>query len=92
MALSTLALDSSWRDYYAMWNPLIEPLHAPIEESVCHAPRYALIPDVQHQTIPASGKIEYNFYFDVTRNDSGIEGAVPVDLYFRFIGIKVFER
>jgi len=62
MALSTLALDSSWRDYYAMWNPLIEPLHAPIEESVCHAPRYALIPDVQHQTIPASGKIEYNFY------------------------------
>jgi len=28
----------------------------------------------------------------VTRNDSGIEGAVPVDLYFRFIGIKVFER
>jgi len=34
----------------------------------------------------------HNFYFDVTRNDSGIEGAVPVDLYFRFIGIKVFER
>lgn len=31
-------------------------------------------------------------YFDVIRNDSGVEGAVPVDLYFRFGGMKVFER
>lgn len=62
MARSSLALDGCWRDYSAMWNALIEPYHAPIEESRCHAPRYALIPDVQHQTVPASGKIEYNFY------------------------------
>ena len=29
MARSSLALDSCWRDYYAMWNPFVEPLHAP---------------------------------------------------------------
>jgi hypothetical protein len=34
----------------------------------------------------------HNLYFDVTRNDEGIEGFGPVDLYFRFIGWKVFER
>lgn len=61
MAQSSLALDSCWRDYYASWNPLIEPRMAPLEESTCHAPRYALIPDVVHQIIPASGKIEFNF-------------------------------
>lgn len=44
-----------------MWNPLVEPLAAPIEESRCHAPRYAVLPDAIHQTIPASGKIEYSF-------------------------------
>lgn len=62
MAKSSLALDACWRDYSGMWNPLIEPYHAPIEESRCHAPRFALIPDIQHQVIPASGKIQYNFY------------------------------
>jgi len=62
VAKSSLALDSCWRDYGRFWNAQTEPYHAPIEESVCHAPRYALIPDVTHQTIPASGKIEYNFY------------------------------
>lgn len=62
MARSALALDSCWRDYSAMWNALIEPLMAPIEESICHAPRFALIPDVQNQIIPAGGKIEYNFH------------------------------
>ncbi len=61
MAQTSLALDASWRDYYGMWNSRIEPYHAPLEESKCHAPRYCLIPDVLHQTIPASGKIEYSF-------------------------------
>ena len=31
----------------------------------------------------------HNLYFDVTRNDG--EG-LPVDLYFRFGGMKVFQR
>ncbi len=62
MARSSLALDPSWRDYYGDWSALVEPLMAPIEESACHAPRFALIPDVPHQIIPASGKIEYNFF------------------------------
>ena len=61
MARSSLALDSSWVDYYGDWSALIEPLMAPIEESRCHAPRYALIPDANHQTIPAGGKQEFNF-------------------------------
>lgn len=34
----------------------------------------------------------HNLYFDVTRDDSKVEGSAPVDLYFRFIGWKVFER
>lgn len=61
MARSSLSLDSAWRDYYAMWNPRIEPLMAPLEESKCHAPRLALIPDQEHQTVPAGGTIDYSF-------------------------------
>ena len=34
----------------------------------------------------------HSLYFDVFRNDVGLEGAVPVDLYFRFGGMKVFQR
>ena len=34
----------------------------------------------------------HSLYFDVMRNDSGVQGAVPVDLYFRFGGMKVFQR
>lgn len=62
MAVSTLALYACWRDYGGMYNPRIEPYHAPLEESRCHAPRFVLIPDVQNQVIPLSGKIEYNFF------------------------------
>lgn len=61
MAISSLSLDPSWRDYTGVWNALVEPLMAPIEESRCHAPRFVLIPDQQAQVISASGKIEYNF-------------------------------
>jgi hypothetical protein len=62
MALSSLAQDACWRDYYGMWNALVEPYHAPIEESTCHAPRLVLLPDAQNQIMPQSGKVEYNFY------------------------------
>jgi hypothetical protein len=34
----------------------------------------------------------HSLYFDVYRNDASLEGAVPVDLYFRFGGMKVFQR
>lgn len=59
--ISSLALDSSWRDYWGQWNSQNEPLAAPLEQSLCHAPRYALIPAVELQVIPAGGKIGYNF-------------------------------
>lgn len=62
MAISSLALDPSWRDYTGQYNALVEPSFAPLEESMCHAPRYCLVPDNQHQTIPAGGKISYNFH------------------------------
>lgn len=62
MSLDSLSLYSEWRDYYGMWNPLVEPQFAPIERSGCHAPRLARIPDVLNQVVPASGKIEYNFH------------------------------
>jgi hypothetical protein len=61
MARSSLALDSCWRDLYGNWNALVEPLMAPIEDSVCHAPRYVLLPDPEHANIQPSGKLEYNF-------------------------------
>lgn len=62
MALSSLALFSSWRDFSGDWNALVEPQIAPLEASSCHAPRFALIPDVSHNVIPDGGKIEYNFH------------------------------
>ena len=62
MSLSSLALFSSWRDYSGNWNAMIEPQMSPIERSTCHAPRFVLLPDVSHQVIPSSGKIEYNFH------------------------------
>jgi hypothetical protein len=61
MARSSLALDSAWVDYYGDWSSLVEPLFAPLELSSCHAPRYAMIPDANHQVIPAGGKLEFNF-------------------------------
>jgi hypothetical protein len=61
MARSSLALDSSWVDYYGDWSALIEPLMAPLEQSTCHAPRYVLMPDANHQVVQSGGKIEYNF-------------------------------
>lgn len=61
MSVSTLALDSSWRDYVGMWNSFVEPQCAPLEESSCHASRFAVIPAIEQQIVPASGKINYNF-------------------------------
>ena len=61
MARSSLALDSSWRDLYGDWSALVEPIMAPIEDSICHAPRYVLLPDAEHAIIPPGGKTEYNF-------------------------------
>jgi len=62
MSVSSLSLFSAWRDYWGMWNGLVEPQFAPIDESKCHAPRFALLPDVSHQVVPSSGKITYNFH------------------------------
>jgi len=62
MSVSSLALTGSWRDYWGIWNALVEPLIAPLELSVCHAARFAILPQLQQQTFPASGKTEYNFH------------------------------
>lgn len=35
---------------------------------------------------------KHNMYFDITRSDADIEGMGTVDLYFRFIGMKVFAQ
>ena len=61
MANTSLALDASWRDYYGMWNPRVEPWFAPLQDSACHGPQYRVIPDAQHQVMPKGGKIEYGF-------------------------------
>lgn len=97
MALSSLALDSCWRDYYGDWDALVEPYHAPIEESVCHAPRFALIPDVQNQVVPQGGKIEYNFHlvpgslitgFWVTGENYPGNSGNPFAIQLRDIGLE----
>jgi hypothetical protein len=62
MSVSSLALSIAWRDYWGMWNPYVEPLVAPIELSECHAPRIAILPQLQQQTFDATGKIQYNFH------------------------------
>lgn len=62
MSVSTLALDSAWRDFYGMWNSYVEPQLAPLEQSKCHVMRLAMLPDTKHTTFPAHGKIEYNFH------------------------------
>lgn len=62
MSKSPIALDSSWRDYSGSWNPMVEPLIATLENSNCHVPRLALIPDILHSVIPASGKLLFNFF------------------------------
>lgn len=59
---SSLALFASWRDYYNMWSPFVEPYIAALEKSPCHAPRFCLLPDVARQVFPTNGKIEYNFH------------------------------
>ena len=61
MSVSSLSLWPTWRDYWGMWNAAMEPYLSPLELSQCHAPRYAVLPQVAQQTIPASGKVEYNF-------------------------------
>jgi hypothetical protein len=62
MSVSSLALTVAWRDYWGMWNPYAEALIAPIELSECHAPRLAILPQLQQQTFDASGKTQYNFH------------------------------
>jgi hypothetical protein len=62
MSVSTLAQDASWRDYFGDWNSFVEPQMSPLEESLCHAPRFATIPPLELQVVPAAGKITYNFH------------------------------
>ena len=62
MSITSLGLDSSWRDYWGMWNPSIEPYMAPLERSKCHAPRWAFIPSEDKGIFDVSGKITYNFH------------------------------
>lgn len=62
MSVSSLALDSNWRDYWANWSSLVEPLIAPLEDSKCHAARVAVVPSLDKIVIPASGNIRYNFH------------------------------
>lgn len=62
MSVSSLALNSTWRDYWGMWNPLVECFLAPLELSECHAPRFVVLPQLNLQTLPASGYMQYNFH------------------------------
>jgi hypothetical protein len=62
MSVSSLALNSDWRDYWGDWNALVEPWFAPLEKSMCHAPRFVILPELEQATFPTSGYIQYNFH------------------------------
>jgi hypothetical protein len=59
--ISTIQLDSAWRDYWNLWSPPSNAQIAPIADSSCYLPRLRMIPDTSQQIMPAFGKIEYNF-------------------------------
>lgn len=63
MSVSSLALDSSWRDYFGAWNPAVEPFVSPLELSDCHGARLVLAPslDINTATMPG-GKTTYSFH------------------------------
>lgn len=62
MSITTIALDSSWRDYSGQWNPSAEVFCAALQNSQCHDPRWVVVPSLDEQIIPASGKITFNFH------------------------------
>jgi hypothetical protein len=62
MSVSSLALHAAWRDYWAMWSPFVEPWISPIEKSLCHAPRLAVMPELLNSVFPPGGKMLYNFH------------------------------
>jgi hypothetical protein len=89
MSVSSLALNSSWRDYFGMWNPFVEPQLAPLELSLCHAPRVAVLPELLEAVFPAGGKMQYNFHLVpgslifgmyVPSGDFNTDGTVSVQL------------
>jgi hypothetical protein len=106
MSLSTLALDAGWRDYAGAWNPLVEPLFAPLDGSSCHAPRLVMAPDVSHVVIPQGGKNSYNFNLvpgslwwglwalaDVVNNDRQFDPPAPtIQLTDVGLGHKFFQE
>lgn len=83
MSVSSLALSPYWRDYWGMWNAFVEPYLAPLELSQCHAPRFCVLPQVAQQTIPASGKVQYNFRL---QPGSIIWGLFPLNTSTDFLG------
>jgi hypothetical protein len=99
MSVSSLALWSCWRDYWGMWNPAVEPYLAPLELSQCHAPRWAVLPQVAQQTIPASGKIQYNFRLQpgsiiwgmFVDNNLNFDGTITIQLHDVALGHDFFQ-
>lgn len=101
MSVSSLALWPSWRDYWGMWNAAMEPYLSPLELSQCHAPRFAVLPQIAQQTIPASGKVEYNFrlepgsiiwgLFPLNTSTDGFSGPITVQLRDIGLGHDFFQ-
>lgn len=100
MSVSSLGLFPNWRDYWGMWNAMMEPYIAPLELSQCHAPRFAVLPQVAQQTIPASGKVEYNFRLEPgsiiwglfpLNTDTDFDGPVTVQLRDIGLGHDFFQ-
>lgn len=59
--ITPFQLDAAWRDYLNLWSPPANAQFAPIQDSSCYLPRLRMVPDTSSQTMPASGKIQYNF-------------------------------
>jgi hypothetical protein len=94
MSVSSLGLDSSWVDYSGVWNSYVEPQVAPLDQSPCHACRYALIPPVEQGLFPFSGKISYNFHLVPGSLIYGwwISGGTSLQLTNVDMGHKFFQE
>ena len=60
--INPLNLSATWRDYWGMYNPPAVAQVAPLDNLACFRPRWLLLPDAKSEIVPASGKIDYNFF------------------------------
>lgn len=60
MSHTSIATLPAWVDLWGNWSALAEVWAEVLENSKCHAARYAMAPAQDQRTVPATGKLNYN--------------------------------